>query len=60
MYFGLGFKTGAIPISVIDCASTVATFLCLSSILKLCVTKSVICNILFVRVMFMRFEETGV
>jgi hypothetical protein len=60
MYFGSGFKTGAIPISVIDCANKVATFLRLSSILKLCVTKIVICNILFVRVMFMRFEEAGV
>jgi len=60
MYFGSGFKTGAISISVIDCASTVATFLCLSSILSLCLIKAVICNILFVRVMFMRFEEAGV
>ncbi len=60
MYFGSGFKTGAIPISAIDCPSTVASFLRLSSILKLCVTKIVICNILFVRVMFMRFEKAGV
>lgn len=46
-----------ISISVIDCANRVATFLRLSSILKLCVTKIALCNILLVKLSFMHFEE---
>ena len=49
------FNYWAISVSVIDCANRVATFLRLSSILKLCVTKIVICIIIFVKVMFMHF-----
>jgi hypothetical protein len=51
------FNSCAISVSVIDCANRVATFLRLYSILKLCVTKITLCNVLFVKVMFMHFEE---
>src|SRR5215475_14808459 len=43
------------PVSLIDCVNEVATFLRLASILNLCVTKFVICNIYLVKVMFMHF-----
>jgi hypothetical protein len=41
-------------------SNKVATFLCLSSILKLCVTKIILCNILLVMVTFMQFQSDTV
>jgi len=54
------FSSYAISASVVDCAHNVATFLRLSSILKLCVTKISLCTILWVDVMFMYSEQVWV
>lgn len=54
------FNSCAISVSVIDCANIVATFLRFSSILKLCITKISLCNILFGKVVFMHFEDVKV
>jgi hypothetical protein len=51
------FNSCAISVSVIDCANRVATFLRLSSILNLCVTKISLCNIVLVKVMFVHLEQ---
>ena len=52
------FNSCAISISVIDWANNVAIFPHLSSSLDLCVTKISLCILLFVKGIFMHFEET--